>query len=919
MKNIKILFVTVSILLGLLLFGGCPDTINSSADKNVTITINADIQRSLMPNIPVFAKYELTFIPGAGQTEPSGNPIEVTSSSYSLALEPGQWSVSVKGFVLRDAVYYEAASSEPVDFNAGSGDSINVPVTIKSRQGGDPGIFFWDISFPEDVIAGTLEILDIFEQEIDGIEPIDLMEEENRSGLLSLESGYYFIKIELENEDNNWAYAFDSVHIYSNIETKADASTGYAFTAVNFTPMVTLEGLVQLTAEIQLSSSIPNTVTLYRDAEYSQEIATLNINNEGAWSYRFTSLYSNVYIKALVNYVDFDEIDRRTGPVNLNSFTNDDLTINAELISLAGTVLLDDEVDTEITPVISIYSQNDILIDTVNAEDGNWTALIHSDYDFVYLTATVDYEELDGFDFAEFELTTDLIDTTSENPLDWTINAELLRLSGNVVFSDADLFEPPTMSLYANLTDTDPIRTVNIVDGEWNAVITPNYKTVYLKAAIQYSTHPEFEITAGPVDTSSDDEQDWEIDAELIPIYGTVQLDNVIDTDTDNSPVLELYSAAGFNSQNLITTVNLNTEKGDDYGKWSAIITPNYISVYQRAVVDYLNYDTVVRTSGEVNTTTGTEAQWTINARLIHLFGTVQLDYSLIDTENPPIMELFTDAQLSNPVNTVNTVYVSTTATNGRWDAIIHPDIGGVYLKTTVKYVDYEEFTFEQFSLTPAGFHITSNPNAGVIDARLIRQVNRPIQMSNTDLDTDSPAILEVYSNLGFTNLIATTTIAKNGTDGSYTIIFTPNYRTVYLKATVQYEDEPVVERIKINVNAVSTVATDWLINCRLQNTGDIEIGDPSVLMYLNNAVTPLLNNEASLAGMAGSGIFTVSIASGSYTQILWYINGNLMTPATGQTEIIISKREAGIYRVTVETTTGGVKDSGTHSFVVQE
>jgi hypothetical protein len=93
---------------------------------------------------------------------------------------------------------------------------------------------------------------------------------------------------------------------------------------------------------------------------------------------------------------------------------------------------------------------------------------------------------------------------------------------------------------------------------------------------------------------------------------------------------------------------------------------------------------------------------------------------------------------------------------------------------------------------------------------------------------------------------------------------------------------------------------------------------DPSVLFYLDGNSTALLHNGTTTIP-TGSGIFTVNIASGSYSEIIWYLNGNPQTQAQGKTSIILSKQTAATWLVTVEATpVDGEKNSGAHTFVVQ-
>jgi hypothetical protein len=97
-----------------------------------------------------------------------------------------------------------------------------------------------------------------------------------------------------------------------------------------------------------------------------------------------------------------------------------------------------------------------------------------------------------------------------------------------------------------------------------------------------------------------------------------------------------------------------------------------------------------------------------------------------------------------------------------------------------------------------------------------------------------------------------------------------------------------------------------------------IPIGNPLVKLYLDGSATPLAHN-GSTPITTGAGTFTVSIAAGTYTAIIWHLDNVEITKAAGKTSITLSKQKAGAYLVTVEAQPAeGVKDSGAHTFVVQ-
>jgi hypothetical protein len=97
-----------------------------------------------------------------------------------------------------------------------------------------------------------------------------------------------------------------------------------------------------------------------------------------------------------------------------------------------------------------------------------------------------------------------------------------------------------------------------------------------------------------------------------------------------------------------------------------------------------------------------------------------------------------------------------------------------------------------------------------------------------------------------------------------------------------------------------------------------IPIGSPSVILYLNDSTTPLVEGGRTNIGSAGLGTYTVSITDGSYSQIIWYLNGRAV-PGETETSIVLSKQISGVYLITVEAAlTGGDKNTGSHTFAVQ-
>jgi hypothetical protein len=119
---------------------------------------------------------------------------------------------------------------------------------------------------------------------------------------------------------------------------------------------------------------------------------------------------------------------------------------------------------------------------------------------------------------------------------------------------------------------------------------------------------------------------------------------------------------------------------------------------------------------------------------------------------------------------------------------------------------------------------------------------------------------------------------------------------------------------------AATNAANSGSITAAFPATGSgsgttIPVGTPSVKLYHDD--TPLDQNGETIIAV-GTGIFRVSIDSGTHDEIIWYLNGNEINRARGQILITLSKQRAGTYLVTVEAAVNGVKQSGAHTFVVQ-
>jgi len=98
-------------------------------------------------------------------------------------------------------------------------------------------------------------------------------------------------------------------------------------------------------------------------------------------------------------------------------------------------------------------------------------------------------------------------------------------------------------------------------------------------------------------------------------------------------------------------------------------------------------------------------------------------------------------------------------------------------------------------------------------------------------------------------------------------------------------------------------------------NSGII-FGSSTIKLYLNNNNSPLQEGGSNSVSR-GTGTFTVSISSGNYSEIVWYLNGTIISKGTSNTSIVLSRRTSGTFHITVEVTIAGEKNTGNYFFIV--
>ena len=233
MKNsegkMKKVFTGLILLTILFLSAGCDnDTLNlpqmtepASDMGRLTVELDGTDGRTLLPETPVFSRYALTFRYMDGGISEINRTAD--SLPFSIELLPGNWRVSVTGYVyiedvegILDGDYPVASGEETVTIEAG----VNTPVSVDlyRENTGVQGIFQYDIGLPDSVSGGaTLKIL---QTDKTVITTKDLLEA--ASGSIALDEGYYLVQVRVVT--GRVRSKTELIHIYSGHTTVAEGA-----------------------------------------------------------------------------------------------------------------------------------------------------------------------------------------------------------------------------------------------------------------------------------------------------------------------------------------------------------------------------------------------------------------------------------------------------------------------------------------------------------------------------------------------------------------------------------------------------------------------------------------------------------------------------------------------------------------------
>ena len=388
----------IALLLALsaaLVLAGCfnpLDPVDSGAQTgagylSVSIAGQGGGARTLYPSAN-FTKYELTFASDGKSYGPK--TLTGTASESFDDIPAGTWTITAKGYVTIDGQEYAAAEgSQTVDIEAGKSQSVSI--AISAKQDGDPGYFYYNVSFPHGKVDTATLTLSQFDSSsgsynnfVSVAQPVDLKTSSSgyvNSGAAGLTPGYYRVDIVLQNEYQS-AGISEVVHIYSNMETRAE----YAYTEADFVDFVTLSGTLTAT----VNGEAPSYVYISAFAEGNwNSIGSTRVDpysagapwsmNVPAFSEETTVTFSVELYDSSYNYIG-SKYDLSPTAAHNSAVTNISLNVEYSIVTLSGTIGSVTVDDVSLSGfVLAAFKSDEYLGYTSNIEDGAWSITFSAD------------------------------------------------------------------------------------------------------------------------------------------------------------------------------------------------------------------------------------------------------------------------------------------------------------------------------------------------------------------------------------------------------------------------------------------------------------------------------------------------------------------------------------------------------------
>lgn len=258
--------------------------------------------RTVLPSAPAFTKYILSFAPLDGQ-----GPIadqEATSTTVSMTLEEGRWTISVTGYAMFNAAEVAVADGS-VEVTAIGGLTVNATISIGPLATAGDGTFDYNISVPMGLPATSYDVYlgtyGSFSSSVDSGSVDTSSSPFSHSGSQTVPAGYYVATIYLYTPGST-AVRMEIVHVATNMVSTANFSFGLD----DFVPSVSISGNLAITVDGSPYEPSGWQLRAYTDPNdiYGSTIKEFYVWTGGMWNITVQTLESpaTVYFLASGNY-----------------------------------------------------------------------------------------------------------------------------------------------------------------------------------------------------------------------------------------------------------------------------------------------------------------------------------------------------------------------------------------------------------------------------------------------------------------------------------------------------------------------------------------------------------------------------------------------------------------------------------------
>jgi len=320
MKAIKIIGVALVLLL---LITACENPIagiNSGTygatnpDGNVIIRIAGSSGRTVLPKNPVFGKFEIIL-----QKEGDDSPLPtlviedaslITGEGVAVQLSAGTWSITLKAYQQHlGKTLLAAIGSDEIQVKDGDRAKTVAIIlnTLAIDTATEPGVFSYTVMLPPGIDTAVLSLKNSEGDAVEGYGDLDLTIEENLIGSMLLAPGYYDLSVIIAKNGQS-AGLFESVHIYSGLESPASLDLSVVEFADKVYIMGTLDGIRLGTVQVTNDPAGNNAIGMPLELDGSLAVRSANWIIEVPSSYAGTTVYAVQKFNGETNIAAIDSL-----------------------------------------------------------------------------------------------------------------------------------------------------------------------------------------------------------------------------------------------------------------------------------------------------------------------------------------------------------------------------------------------------------------------------------------------------------------------------------------------------------------------------------------------------------------------------------------------------------------------------------